>query len=123
MQKRKGFLENMKGNRILDAELRENFLKILMDFFAARGEDVQQTGSNELAFPCVDSAGNDKWIQIVVKVPTGGREEECYDGYGIAESYKIKLREKEEKKREQEEKKKKKIERDKKKREEKEKKE
>ena len=50
----------------------------------------------------------------MVKVPTGGRDEEGFDGYGMAESYKIKLKEKEEKKKEAEEKKQKKIERDKK---------
>ena len=95
----------MASNRILDNELREKVLKTIMDFF---------TEKNECAFPCVDSDGNDKWIQIVVKVPTGGRDEDGYDGYGVAESYRIKVKEKEEKRRENEEKKQKKIERDKK---------
>lgn len=104
----------MATNRILDNELREKVLKTIMEFFAEKNEDVMQTNSNECAFPCVDSDGNDKWIQIVVKVPTGGRDEDGYDGYGIAESYKLKLKEKEEKKKESEIKKAKKIERDKK---------
>lgn len=104
----------MATNRILDNELREKVLKTIMEFFAEKNEDVMQTNSNECAFPCVDSDGNDKWIQIVVKVPTGGRDEDGYDGYGVAESYKLKLKEKEEKKKESEIKKAKKIERDKK---------
>ena len=104
----------MATNRILDNELREKILKTIMEFFAEKNEDVMQTNSNECAFPCVDSYGNDKWIQIVVKVPTGGRDEDGYDGYGVAESYKMKLKEKEEKKKEAEIKKAKKIERDKK---------
>lgn len=104
----------MATNRILDNELREKILKTIMEFFAEKNEDVMQTNSNECAFPCVDSDGNDKWIQIVVKVPTGGRDEDGYDGYGVAESYKMKLKEKEEKKKEAEIKKAKKIERDKK---------
>lgn len=104
----------MASNRILDNELREKVLKTIMDFFTEKNEDVMQTNSNECAFPCVDSDGNDKWIQIVVKVPTGGRDEDGYDGYGVAESYRIKVKEKEEKRRENEEKKQKKIERDKK---------
>ena len=104
----------MASNRILDNELREKVLKTIMDFFAEKNEDVMQTNSNECAFPCVDSDGNDKWIQIVVKVPTGGRDEDGYDGYGVAESYKMKVKEKEEKKKENEIKKQKKIERDKK---------
>ena len=104
----------MANNRILDNELREKVLNMVMDFFGAKGEDIMQTNSNECAFPCVDSDGNDKWIQIVVKVPTGGRDEDGYDGYGVAESYQLKLKEKEEKKKEAEEKKQKKIEKDKK---------
>lgn len=104
----------MATNRILDNELREKVLKTIMEFFAEKNEDVMQTNSNECAFPCVDSDGNDKWIQIVVKVPTGGRDEDGYDGYGVAESYKLKLKEKEEKKKEAEIKKAKKIEKDKK---------
>ena len=86
----------MATNRKLDNEIRERFLKTLMEMFEKNGEDVVQTNSNELAFPIVDEDGNDKWVQIVVKVPTGGRDEDGYDGYGVAESYKMKLKEKEE---------------------------
>jgi hypothetical protein len=107
----------MANSRNLDNELREKVLKTIMEFYAEKGEDVMQTNSNECAFPCVDSDGNDKWIQIVVKVPSGARDEDGYDGYGVAESYKIKVREKEEKKKEAEAKKAKKIEKDKKMRE------
>ena len=110
----------MANNRALDNALREKYLKILMDIFDKSGEDVRQTNSNEFAFPILDEEGNEKWIQIVVKVPTGGRDEDGYDGYGVAESYKMKLKEKEEKKKEAEIKKAKKIERDKKVREKKE---
>lgn len=104
----------MATNRILDNELREKVLKTIMEFFTEKNEDVMQTNSNECAFPCVDSDGNDKWVQIVVKIPTGGRDEDGYDGYGVAESYRLKVKEKEEKKKESEIKKAKKIERDKK---------
>lgn len=112
----------MANNRALDNQLREKVLEKVMDFFRKNEEDVLQTNSNECAFPCLDSEGNEKWIQIVVKVPTGGRDEEGFDGYGVAESYQLKLKEKEEKKKANEEKKAKKIERDKKLREEKKKK-
>lgn len=104
----------MANNRILDNELRTNFLKIIMDYFTEKNEDVKQTGSNECAFPCLDSEGNEKWIQIIVKVPTGGRDEDGYDGYGVAESYKLKVQQAEEKKKANEIKKQKKIEKDKK---------
>ena len=104
----------MANNRTLDNKLREKVLKTIMDFFREKEEDVLQTNSNECVFPCLDSEGNEKWIQIVVKVPTGGRDEEGFDGYGVAESYQLKLKEKAEKKAEAEKKKAAKIEKDKK---------
>lgn len=107
----------MANNRKLDNDLREKYLKKVMELFSNEGEEVLQTNSNECAFPCVDAENNDKWIQIVVKVPTGSRDENGFDGYGVAESYRISVREKEEKRKEEEEKKAKKIERDKKARE------
>ena len=102
----------MANGRILDNELREKYMRKGMDFFASQDEEVMQTGSNEFAFPCVDSEGNDKWIQVVFKVPTGGRDEDGYDGYGMAESYQLKLKEQAEKKAEAEAKKAKKIAKD-----------
>lgn len=104
----------MANNRALDNQLREKVLATVMEFFRKNEEDVLQTNSNECVFPCLDSEGNEKWIQIVVKVPTGSRDEDGFDGYGVAESYQLKLKEKEEKKKINEEKKAKKIERDKK---------
>lgn len=106
----------MANNRKNDAELRDFYLKKIMDFLK-QDEEVMQTKSNEFVFPCTDAENNDKWIQIVVKVPTGERNGEPFDGYSLAEDYALKLKMKAEKKKEQEEKKQKKIERDKKKRE------
>lgn len=60
-------------------------------------EDVMQTGSNEIAFPVVDSEGEDNWVVITVKVPTGSRDGEAYDGYSMAEEYEMKTAEKERK--------------------------
>ena len=39
--------------------------------------------------PVVDSEGNEKFVTITVKVPTGDRSGEPYDGYGEAESYRM----------------------------------
>ena len=107
----------MANNRNLDNQLRNVYLENIMEFFRKNEEDVLQSGSNECVFPVLDSEGNEKWIQVVVKVPTGGRDGEGFDGYGIAESYQLKLKEKEQKMKEKEEKKQKKIEKDKKMRE------
>ena len=55
----------MANNRALDNQLREKVLAEVMDFFRKNEEDVLQTNSNECVFPCLDSEGNEKWIQIV----------------------------------------------------------
>lgn len=104
----------MTNNRNLDNQLRNVYLEKIIDFFRKNEEDILQTGSNECVFPVLDSEGNEKWIQVVVKVPTGGRDGEGFDGYGMAESYQLKLKEKAEKKAEAEKKKAAKIEKDKK---------
>ena len=66
-------------------------------FLKENDEDVLRTNSNEVAIPCVDEEGNEKFVVFVVKVPTGSRDGEEYDGYAVAESYALKLKEKAEK--------------------------
>lgn len=71
--------------------LREMYVGMVEKMFKDRDEDVLRTGSNEIAFPVVDSEGNDNWVTVVVKIPTGSRDGDPYDGYGMAEEYKMKL--------------------------------
>lgn len=104
---------------VLDNQLRKKYLEMLKEFFSNRDEEVLVTGTNELCFPCVDDEGNEKFIQLVIKIPKGSRDGEVFDGYSLAEDFKMKQELNEQKKKEKEEKKKKKIERDKKLREEK----
>lgn len=85
-----------KSRRALQNELRLKYLGKIMEFLA-KEEDVLRTGSNEIAFPVTDSEGNEEFIQIVVKVPTGSRNGEPYDGYQMAEEYALKMKLKEEK--------------------------
>ncbi len=109
------------SNKKLNDELRNRYLEVLKTIFDESGEEVLITGTNEICLPCVDSEQNDKFIQIVVKVPTGSRDGDAFDGYSLAEEFKIKQELKAIKKKEDAEKKAKKIERDKKLREKKEK--
>jgi hypothetical protein len=88
---REGKCEMAKSRRTLQNELRLEYLGKIMDFLA-KEEDVLRTGSNELAFPVTDSEGNEEFIQIVVKVPTGSRDGEPYNGYQMAEEYSLKLK-------------------------------
>ena len=104
---------------VLDNQLRKRYLEMLKEFFNNRDEEVLVTGTNELCFPCVDDEGNEKFIQLIIKIPKGSRDGEAFDGYSLAEDFQMKQNAKAQKKKEDAEKKKKKIERDKRLREEK----
>ena len=99
--------------------LRAKYIERVSKFLADAGEEVLVTGSNEIALPCVDSEGNDEFIVLTFKVPTGSRDGDAYDGYSMAEDFKMKSVEKTEKAKIAVEKKAKKIAQDKKMREEK----
>ena len=76
----------------LDNALRENHVDNLIAMLSEKGEEVLRVGGNVIAFPTTDSAGNDAWIEITVKVPKGerlgkGEGFAGYDGYGLAEFY------------------------------------
>lgn len=87
----------MASRKILDDALREKYIKILSDALDAQGEEILRVGSNEIALPCVDDEGNEKFIVLTVKVPLGSREGDLYDGYSMAEDYQLKLKTKAEK--------------------------
>lgn len=96
----------------LHENLRNKYLEKITEFFKATDEEVLRTGTNEIAFPCVDEEGNDEFIVLTVKVPTGSRDGEPYDGYAMAEDFVRKQTEKAEKAKESAEKKAKKIAKD-----------
>ena len=78
----------------LDNKIKEFFLDKVMKFLESLGEEILRTGSNEIALPVVDKDGNEKWLVITFKVPTGSRDGDAYDGYSMAEDYKMKQEEK-----------------------------
>ena len=86
-----------KSKKQLHEEIRAKFMKTVADFLMKQGEEVLQTGSQEIAIPCVDSEGNDEYMVVTFKVPTGSRDGEAYDGYSMAEEYAIKVRQQAEK--------------------------
>lgn len=105
------------SNKALNDKLRERYLSIVSNALAAKDEEVLRVGSNELALPCLDEEGNEKFIVVTIKVPTGSRDGEAYDGYSMAEDWEIKCKNKAETAKKKAEEKAKKIERDKKMRE------
>ena len=85
------------SKKSLHESLRKSYMDKITAFLADQGEEVLVTGSNEIALPCVDSEGNDEFIVLTFKVPTGSRDGDPYDGYSIAEDFKMKSAEKAEK--------------------------
>ena len=98
----------------LREEVKTKYVEKLIEFFN-ESEEVLRVGSNEIAFPVVDREGNEDFIVLTCKIPTGANKgTEPYDGYAMAEEYEMKLKEKAEKAKKSAEAKKKKNERDKK---------
>ena len=93
--------------------LREDFLFRIKAKLFDDGEEVLRVKSNEIAIPVVGCEGNEDFIVITIKVPTGANKgTEPYDGYSMAEEYELKLKEKERKAKEKAEAKAKKMKRD-----------
>ena len=76
---------SVKTNNALRAKYTEMIMTLLKE-----NEEVRQTGGGTFCFPVVDSEGDDNWVEVVVKIPTGTRDGDPYDGYGEAEDYKMK---------------------------------
>ena len=104
-----------KTQKVLNEEIKVRFLDGVAEHLTQVGEEVLRTGSNEIALPVLDEDGNEKWLVLTFKVPTGSRDGDAYDGYAMAEDYKMKCEDKERKAKEKTDK----AEKDKAKREEK----
>ena len=104
----------MAVSRKIERELiRTNFLEKVAQFLYESGEEVLRVKSNEIAIPVVGCEGNEDFLVINFKVPTGANKGlEPYDGYAIAEDYVHNLAEKERKAEERKAEKAKKIARD-----------
>ena len=85
--------------------LREEYLNAIIELFNGIymrvvddfvwDTDVLRVKSNEIAIPVVGCEGNEDYIVITVKVPTGANKGlEPYDGFEMAKDYEMKLEEK-----------------------------
>ena len=84
-----------KTAKVLNEEIKVRFLDGVAEHLTQVGEEVLRVGSNEIALPVVDEDGNEKWLVLTFKVPTGTRDGDVYDGYSMAEDYQMKCAEKE----------------------------
>ena len=82
-----------KTQKSLNDELRAMYLE-RVHACLSQEDEVLVVGANELAVPVVDTDGNEKWIVLTVKVPTGTRDGDAYDGYSMAEDYRMRLADK-----------------------------
>lgn len=79
-----------KTTKVLNEEIKTRFLEGVSEHLTNVGEEVLRVGSNEIALPVVDEDGNEKWLVLTFKVPTGSRDGDAYDGYSMAEDYQMK---------------------------------
>ena len=77
--------------------IRNKFMETIVNLLTEQGEEVLRTNSNEIAIPTLDEEGNEEFLVLVFKVPTGSRDGDAYDGYSMAEDYAMKVRDKAEK--------------------------
>ena len=75
--------------------IRKEYLEMVSKFLAHAGEEVLLVKSNEIAIPVVGCEGNEDFLVITFKVPTGANKgTEPYDGYEMAKDYVHNLEEK-----------------------------
>ena len=73
----------------LREDIKAEWLDFLTEVVQRKGDETLQTASNEFAVPVVDSEGGEHYVVITVKIPTGSRDGEPYDGYAVAEDFKM----------------------------------
>ena len=98
----------------LETAIRNRFLSFIAQTISQEMEiDALPVSASELAIPCLDDEGNEKWALVKVSIPRGTRNGQGgydpYDGYAVAEDYAIDCEEKAQKKADAEAKKQKKI--------------
>ena len=67
--------------------IKEEWRDFLEEVIQRRGDETLRTASNEIAVPVVDCEGGEHFIVLTIKIPTGSRDGEAYDGYAAAEDY------------------------------------
>ena len=111
----------MANKAELENNLRNTFLTFVTEQVQTAFEtDVLPVSASELAIPCLDDEGNEKFVLIKVSIPRGTRNGEGgydpYDGYAAAEDYALDCKKKAQKKADAEAKKQAKIAKDEQKR-------
>lgn len=73
--------------KVLRENIKEEWRDFLEEVIQRRGDETLRTASNEIAVPVVDSEGGEHFIVLTIKIPTGSRDGDAYNGYAVAEDY------------------------------------
>lgn len=89
----------MAVSRKVERELiRKHYLELVSEFLDSLNEEVLLVKSNEIAIPVVGCEGNEDYLVVTFKVPTGANKgTEPYNGHELALDYIHNLAEKERK--------------------------
>lgn len=76
--------------KVLREAIKEEWRDFIEEVIQRRGDETLRTASNEIAVPVVDGEGGEHYVVITIKIPTGSRDGDAYDGYAAAEDYAMK---------------------------------
>lgn len=85
------------SKKSLHEEIKARYYEAVAAVFTSDNLEVLRTGSAEMAVPVLDANGDEEWLVVTLKVPTGSRDGDAYDGYALAQEYAQKQAEKAEK--------------------------
>lgn len=85
------------SKKVTTDALRKHYVTLVKELLGGAGEEVLTVGSNEFAIPCIDGEGEDAYVTVTIKIPSGSRDGDPYDGYAMAQDYEMKQKEKAEK--------------------------
>lgn len=74
--------------------IRAEYMDKVKYFLESHKDEVLQVGSNEFAIPVVRGDGEEDYVVLTFKMPTGSRDGDGYDGYALATDYTFKVEEK-----------------------------
>lgn len=78
-------------------KIRNEIIEQATEFFANAEYDVLRTGTQEICLPIIGEDNEEGYLVITFKVPKGSRDGEPYDGYEMAEDFRMKQEAKAEK--------------------------
>lgn len=106
-----------EAKKVYREKVRATYMEKVSKFLESSGEEVLLVGSNEYAIPVVREDGEEDYVVLTFKMPTGSRDGDGYDGYALRDDYAFKCEEKRKKEEAKRIEKEKKMARDKKARE------